>query len=51
MTKESFVAPDNAALYETVPKPNGLWAIRETHYIENPIVKAGLSGPPLLVRM
>lgn len=37
----------DAALYEPLSKPNGLWVVRETHYIKNPLVKAGLSGPPL----
>jgi hypothetical protein len=46
-SQESFVTSGNAALYETVSKPGGLWAIKETHYVENPVVKAGLSGPPL----
>ncbi|MCJ1327608.1 hypothetical protein MMC10_004279 [Thelotrema lepadinum] len=49
--QESFVSSGNAALYETVEKPDGLWAIRETHYIENPVVKAGLSGPPLHIHL
>ena len=46
-SQESFVTSGGAALYETVSKPGGLWAMKETHYIENPAVKAGLSGPPL----
>ena len=36
----------NAALYETVSKPGGLWATTMTHYIKISVVKAGLSGPP-----
>ncbi|KAL8942499.1 MAG: hypothetical protein Q9216_001643 [Gyalolechia sp. 2 TL-2023] len=50
-SQESFVTSGNAALYETVSKPGGLWAIKETHYIENPVVKAGLSGPPLHIHL
>ena len=46
-SQQSFVTSGSAALYETVSKPGGLWAIKETHYKENPVVKAGLSGPPL----
>lgn len=37
----------DAALYEPFSKPDGSWIVRETHYIKNALVKAGLSGPPL----
>ncbi|KAK6221164.1 hypothetical protein QIS74_04893 [Colletotrichum tabaci] len=43
----SFPHLGNAALYEPLSKPGGLWYVRETHYIENALVRAGLSGPPL----
>lgn len=46
-TLKAFPHLGDAALYEPLSKPNGLWVIRETHYIKSPIVKAGLSGPPL----
>ncbi|KAI1497645.1 hypothetical protein F5X99DRAFT_358248 [Biscogniauxia marginata] len=47
----SFLTSGNAALYEPLSKPGGLWYVRETHYIENPLVKAGLSGPPLHIHL
>ncbi|KAH4116037.1 hypothetical protein HBH64_047200 [Parastagonospora nodorum] len=46
-TQTAFPHLGDAALYEPLSKPNGLWVIRETHYIKDPIVKAGLSGPPI----
>ncbi|KAI1338692.1 hypothetical protein F5Y15DRAFT_416916 [Xylariaceae sp. FL0016] len=45
--KTDFLTAGNAARYEIVYEPNGRWGCRETHYIDNPRVKAGLSGPPL----
>ncbi|RYP12908.1 hypothetical protein DL765_007124 [Monosporascus sp. GIB2] len=50
-SRVSFLTSGNAALYEPLSKPDGLWYVRETHYIENPIVKAGLSGPPLHIHL
>ncbi|KAF1919307.1 hypothetical protein BDU57DRAFT_512329 [Ampelomyces quisqualis] len=41
----------DAALYEPLSMPNGRWVIRETHYIKNPLVKAGLSGPPIHIHL
>ncbi|CAN8106531.1 unnamed protein product [Discula destructiva] len=46
-SKTSFYSYGNAALFEPLSKPDGLWYVRETHYIDNPRTKAGLSGPPL----
>lgn len=37
----------DAALFEFLTAEDGRWIAKETHYIDNPIVKAGLSGPPL----
>jgi hypothetical protein len=38
---------DDAALFEFLREEDGRWVVRETHYIDNPLVKKGLSGPPL----
>ncbi|KAL6695687.1 hypothetical protein J3F84DRAFT_349002 [Trichoderma pleuroticola] len=38
---------DNAALFEFLKEDDGRWVVRESHYINNPLVKDGLSGPPL----
>ncbi|KAK8044421.1 hypothetical protein PG993_004445 [Apiospora rasikravindrae] len=46
-TQTSFLTAGNAARYEVIYEPNGRWGCRETHYIDNPRVKAGMSGPPL----
>ena len=43
----SFHHLGNATLYEPLCKLDGQWYVRETHYIDNPFVRAGLSGPPL----
>ncbi|KAK1779563.1 hypothetical protein QBC45DRAFT_132539 [Copromyces sp. CBS 386.78] len=45
--KPSWSHLGDAALYEPLSKPDGLWYIRETHHVENYFVRAGLSGPPL----
>ncbi|GKT64017.1 hypothetical protein ColTof4_04435 [Colletotrichum tofieldiae] len=36
-TQPSFPHLGDAALYEPLSKPDGLWYVRETHYIENPL--------------
>ncbi|ORY71070.1 uncharacterized protein BCR38DRAFT_415851 [Pseudomassariella vexata] len=46
-TQSSFTATGNSARYDVLTVPDGLWGVRETHYIDNPRVKAGESGPPL----
>ncbi|GFF22559.1 hypothetical protein IFM61606_08541 [Aspergillus udagawae] len=46
-SQPSFNHLGDAALYEPLSKADGLWYVRETHYIENALVRAGLSGPPL----
>lgn len=46
-SQPSFHHLGNAALYEPLSKTDGLWYVRETHYIDNPLVRAGLTGPPL----
>nr|A0A1J0HSL4.1 RecName: Full=Oxidoreductase iacF; AltName: Full=Iso-A82775C biosynthesis cluster protein F [Pestalotiopsis fici W106-1]APC57598.1 putative cupin [Pestalotiopsis fici] len=43
----AFYTSENAALYEPLSKPDGNWYVRETHFRENPNVRAGLTGPPL----
>ncbi|KAK7738602.1 hypothetical protein SLS62_011371 [Diatrype stigma] len=46
-TKNTFYSVAGAARFDIIPGKNNSWSLRETHYIENPRVKAGLSGPPL----
>lgn len=46
-TQSFFYHLGNAALYEPLSKADDLWVVRETHYIEHPLVRAGLTGPPL----
>ncbi|KAI1734119.1 hypothetical protein F4680DRAFT_439516 [Xylaria scruposa] len=46
-TRMAFSHLGDAALYEPLSKSGGLWVVRETHYLKNPVVEAGLSGPPL----
>ena len=41
----------DAALYEFNYEENGRFVVRETHYADNPAVKAGLSGPPLHIHL
>jgi hypothetical protein len=36
-----------AALFEFFTEENGHFFVRETHYMDNPIVRKGLSGPLL----
>jgi hypothetical protein len=48
-TQNTFYSAGNAAKFDILLGENGDWSLRETHYIENPRVKAGLSGPPLYV--
>lgn len=38
---------DKAARFEFLKEDDGRWVVRETHYIDNKLVKDGLSGPPL----
>ncbi|KAL4875386.1 hypothetical protein BJY04DRAFT_224053 [Aspergillus karnatakaensis] len=46
-TQSSFPHLGDAALYEPLSRADGTWYVRETHNIENPLVRAGLTGPPL----
>jgi hypothetical protein len=46
-TQSSFVTAGNAARFDILVEDDGRWGLRETHFIDNPLVKAGLSGPPL----
>lgn len=43
--KAQLMAAGDAALFEFLKADNGKWFVRETHYIEHPLVKAGRSGP------
>ncbi|KAF2177778.1 hypothetical protein K469DRAFT_719540 [Zopfia rhizophila CBS 207.26] len=45
--KAQILSAGDAALFEFLTAEDGRWFVRETHYIDNPLVKAGLSGPPL----
>ncbi|KAI1192843.1 hypothetical protein F5X97DRAFT_339692 [Nemania serpens] len=47
----TFTTAHNAALYEFLDEGRGRWGVRETHYIDNPLVRAGLSGPPLHIHL
>ncbi|PTB63073.1 hypothetical protein BBK36DRAFT_1182743 [Trichoderma citrinoviride] len=38
---------NDAALFKFLKEEDGRWVVRETHFIDNPLVKNGLSGPPL----
>ena len=46
-SQSTFATAGNAAHYEFLTEDDGRWGVRETHYIDNPVVRAGLSGPPL----
>jgi hypothetical protein len=46
-SERHILGPHSAALYEFLTDDNGRWTIRETLYINNKIVREGLSGPPL----
>lgn len=37
----------NASLFEFLKDDQGRWVVKETHYMDNPLVRAGRSGPPL----
>ncbi|KAI0120165.1 hypothetical protein GGR51DRAFT_545177 [Nemania sp. FL0031] len=50
-TQSSFVTAGNAARFDILTEDDGRWGVRETHDIKNPIVKAGLSGPPLHIHL
>lgn len=41
------MAAGGMARFEVIDEPEGRWGVRETHYIDNAAVKAGMSGPPL----
>ncbi|KAI1430765.1 hypothetical protein GGR50DRAFT_698692 [Xylaria sp. CBS 124048] len=47
----TFKTIQNAALYQFLDEEDGGWGVRETHYIDNPLVRAGLSGPPLHIHL
>ncbi|PHH90756.1 hypothetical protein CDD83_2752 [Cordyceps sp. RAO-2017] len=41
----------DAALFEFLHGDDGRWFVRETHYIDNAVVRAGRSGPPLHIHL
>jgi len=45
--KAHLMSAGDAALFEFLKSDHGRWYVRETHYLDNPIVQKGLSGPPL----
>lgn len=44
-----IMSPYDGARFDFLKDEDGRWAVRETHYIDNPWVKDGLSGPTLYV--
>ncbi|KAK6210533.1 hypothetical protein LQW54_006141 [Pestalotiopsis sp. IQ-011] len=48
-TQNTFYSAGGMARFDIIPEKDNSWSLRETHYIEHPRVKAGLSGPPLHV--
>lgn len=42
-----MLAAHDAALFEFLEEDDGRWVVRETHYLDNELVRDGLSGPPL----
>ncbi|KAF2644247.1 hypothetical protein P280DRAFT_466909 [Massarina eburnea CBS 473.64] len=42
-----ILAAYDVALFEFLKEEDGRWVVRETHYIDNEIVRGGLSGPLL----
>lgn len=46
-SQATFTTAGDAARFEFFTEDDGRWAVRETHYIDNPIVRAGKAGPPL----
>ncbi|KAI9154972.1 putative oxidoreductase virH [Paramyrothecium foliicola] len=46
-----ILAAHDAALFEFLTGGDGREVIRETHYIDNPVVKSGKSGPPLHIHL
>ncbi|KAI2618203.1 hypothetical protein GGR54DRAFT_640772 [Hypoxylon sp. NC1633] len=42
-----ILAANDAALFEFLKEEDGGWAVKETHYVDNQLVRDGLSGPPL----
>ncbi|KAF2685187.1 hypothetical protein K458DRAFT_365440 [Lentithecium fluviatile CBS 122367] len=42
-----ILAAHDAALFEFLKDEDGRWVVRETHYIDNKVVRDGLSGPLL----
>ncbi|KAF7539873.1 hypothetical protein G7054_g1800 [Neopestalotiopsis clavispora] len=47
----SFVTAGDAARFDILTEKDGTWGLRETHFIGNPLVKAGKSGPPLHIHL
>ncbi|KAK0622038.1 hypothetical protein B0T17DRAFT_618402 [Bombardia bombarda] len=46
-----ILSPHDAAMYEFNYEPNGGLVVTETHYADNPVVRAGKSGPPLHIHL
>ncbi|KAI5918412.1 hypothetical protein F4810DRAFT_725716 [Camillea tinctor] len=49
--QSSFVTAGNAARFDILDEKDGRWGLRETHFVDNPIVRAGKSGPPLHIHL
>ncbi|KAI3324039.1 hypothetical protein HD806DRAFT_58928 [Xylariaceae sp. AK1471] len=50
-TQTKFTTAGNAAVYDFLTEDDGSWGVRETHYMDSSITRAGLSGPPLHVHL
>ncbi|PHH80588.1 hypothetical protein CDD80_847 [Ophiocordyceps camponoti-rufipedis] len=48
-SETSLLAAHDAALFEFLTDEDGRWVVQETHYMNNKVVRDGLSGPPLHV--
>ncbi|KAI1198788.1 hypothetical protein F5X97DRAFT_333103 [Nemania serpens] len=46
-----LLSTHDAALYEFIYNDDHDLIVRETHYVNNPAVRAGLSGPPLHIHL
>ncbi|KAH7323180.1 hypothetical protein B0I35DRAFT_194131 [Stachybotrys elegans] len=48
---KSFMSAGNMARFDILDEPDGSWTVQETHFIDNPHVRAGRSGPPLHIHL
>ncbi|KAI1377705.1 hypothetical protein F4677DRAFT_415280 [Hypoxylon crocopeplum] len=50
-SERHILSAHNAALFEFLEHDDGRTFIRETHYVDNKVVRDGLSGPPLHIHL